>query len=53
MQENYIQELVERSRAAQKVAWDYTQERVDKLGAAIIYSLSRPELAAKLAKLSF
>lgn len=48
-----IQELIERSRKAQAIAWDYSQERVDELAAAIIYSLSQPEIAGKIAKLSY
>lgn len=49
----YVQELVTKSRKAQAVAWDYSQRRVDELAAAIMYSLSRPAIAAELAKLSF
>ncbi len=48
-----IQELVERSRKAQAIAWDYSQERVDELAVAIMYSLSRPEVAGEIAKMSF
>jgi len=52
-EKKYVEELVERSRKAQAIAWDYSQERVDELAAAIMYSLSRPGFAKKIAKLSF
>ena len=49
----YIKSLVEKSRAAQKIAFSFTQEKVDELAAAIMYSLSRPDVAAEIAKLSY
>jgi DNA-binding TFAR19-related protein (PDSD5 family) len=46
----YIAELVERARAAQKIVEGYSQRRVDELAAALIYTLSRPELAQSIAE---
>ncbi|MGE4485222.1 MAG: aldehyde dehydrogenase family protein [Oscillospiraceae bacterium] len=46
----YIAGLVARARAAQKVAEGYSQRRVDELAAALIYTLSRPELAKSIAE---
>lgn len=44
-----IQSLVKRSRQAQKIAFGFSQERVDELAVAIMYSLSRREMAIKIA----
>lgn len=41
----YIAQLVERARAAQKIVEGYSQRRVDELAAALVYTLSRPDLA--------
>lgn len=49
----YIMDLIERSRKAQEVALTYSQERVDELAAAIMYSLSRVPVAQKLAKMAY
>ena len=46
----YIAGLVERARAAQKIVEGYSQRRVDELAAAIVYTLSRPELAQSIAE---
>ena len=46
----YIAELVEKARKAQKIVEGYSQRRVDELAAAIVYSLSRPELAKSIAE---
>lgn len=46
----YVAELVERARAAQKIIEGYSQRRVDELAAAIVYTLSRPELAQSIAE---
>lgn len=46
----YISELVERARIAQKQIEHYSQRRVDELAAAIVYTLSRPELAQSIAE---
>ncbi len=46
----YIAGLVERARVAQKVVESYSQRRVDELAAAVVYTLSRPELAQSIAE---
>ncbi len=48
--QEFITELVERARAAQRVAEGFSQRRVDELAAAIVYTLSRPELAKSIAE---
>jgi sulfoacetaldehyde dehydrogenase len=48
--EQTIKELVERANAAQKIAEGFTQRKVDELAAAIVYTLSRPELAKEIAE---
>ena len=48
--QEFIAELVERARAAQRVAEGFSQRRVDELAAAIVYTLSRPELAKSIAE---
>jgi sulfoacetaldehyde dehydrogenase len=45
-----ISELVERARTAQKEAESFSQRKVDELAAAIVYRLSRPDLAEELAE---
>lgn len=49
----YLQELLDRSKKAQAEIWDYSQERADELAAAILYSLSREEVASEIAKTGF
>ncbi|GHU03603.1 hypothetical protein FACS1894158_02360 [Betaproteobacteria bacterium] len=44
--------LVSRARAAQKIVESYTQEQVDTLAAAIVYTLSRPDVAQELAEMA-
>jgi len=39
-----------RPRAAQKIAEGFSQKKVDELAAAIVYTLSRPELAKEIAE---
>ena len=51
-EQQYIAELVTRARKAQKVVEGYSQRRVDELAAALVYTLSRPELAKELAELA-
>lgn len=46
---DYVKSLVERSRKAQRAAFGYSQERVDELAVAIMYSLSRLEMAVAIA----
>ncbi len=48
----FVEGLVARARAAQKVAEKYTQERVDELVGSIAYEMSRPEVEAELAELA-
>ena len=45
-----IQGLIKRSRAAQTQIADYTQEQVDALIRAVVWSVSRPGMAEKIAK---
>jgi len=47
----YISELVARARAAQDIANNYSQERVDELCAAIAYRTTRPEFAQQAAEM--
>lgn len=48
-----IAELVARARRAQAVVNTYSQEQVDLIGGAIIYHLSRPEMAQRVAEMAF
>ncbi|TGD62165.1 aldehyde dehydrogenase family protein [Tabrizicola sp. WMC-M-20] len=48
-----IADLVVRARRAQAVVNGYTQEQVDLIAGAIIYHLSRPEMAARVAEMAF
>ncbi len=48
--EQTIRDLIERSKAAQKIAESFSQRKVDELAAAIVYTLSRYELAKELAE---
>lgn len=45
-----IQGLIHRSRAAQAQIENYTQEQVDALIRAIVWSCARPGMAEKIAK---
>ena len=45
-----IRGLVERSRAAQKEIEDYTQEQVDELIRAMVWSVARPGVAEEIAQ---
>ena len=48
---NYsISQLVNRARAAQKIAENFSQRQVDELAAALVYKFSRKELAETIAK---
>jgi len=42
--------LIERSRAAQRQIENYTQEQVDELIRAMVWSVARPEIAEKIAR---
>jgi len=43
--EAYVDELIEKGRAAQKIAESYSQERVDELCEAVAYAMTIPEVA--------
>jgi len=49
----FVQSLMQRARAAQKIAEGYTQEQVDKLCAAITWAVVKEDNARKIAKLAF
>ncbi|CAK7066366.1 MAG: Sulfoacetaldehyde dehydrogenase (acylating) [Desulfovibrio sp.] len=51
-EQEMIAGLVARARAAQQVAETYTQEQVDTLAAAIVYALSRHDVAMELAHMA-
>jgi len=48
--EDQIKDLVERSRIAQQQIADYTQDQVDELIRAMVYSVAREEVSEKIAK---
>ena len=48
-----IAALVSRARAAQAIVETYTQDQVDTLAAAIVYELSRENVAMELAEMAF
>jgi len=48
-----VSEFVKRARVAQSVLEDYSQEKVDKLAAAVVSKLSQKDVAMKIAKLAF
>lgn len=48
-----IAELVRRSRAAQAEIENYTQEQVDELIRAMVWSVARPEVAEKIARFTY
>ena len=45
--------LIERSRAAQRQIENYTQEQVDELIRAMVWSVARPGVAEKIAHFTF
>lgn len=47
-----INDLVARARTAQKIVEGYSQRKLDELAAAIVYTLSRYEVAQEIAKLA-
>ena len=47
-----IQELVRRSREAQKQIENYTQEQVDELIRAMVWCVARPGVAEEIAQLT-
>uniref|UniRef100_UPI0035695AFC aldehyde dehydrogenase family protein n=1 Tax=Zhongshania sp. TaxID=1971902 RepID=UPI0035695AFC len=46
----FVQSLVARSRAAQAQIANYSQEQVDELITAMVWSVARPEVAEKIAR---
>ena len=46
----YVADLVAKGHAAQKIAENFTQEKVDQLTAAVAYALTIPDVALNLAK---
>jgi sulfoacetaldehyde dehydrogenase len=49
----HIAKLVDRARRAQAILNGYSQEQVDLIAGAIVYHLSRPQLAAKIAEMAY
>ncbi|MGI6776671.1 MAG: aldehyde dehydrogenase family protein [Acetivibrionales bacterium] len=49
----YVEKLIERARAAQRVAETYTQEKVDELVKAIAWAVVKEENAKEIAKLAY
>jgi len=47
----YVAGLVAKGRAAQKIAENYTQEKVDQLTAAVAYALTQPDVALKFGEM--
>lgn len=47
----YVADLVAKGHAAQKIAENFTQEKVDQLTAAVAYALSRPDVALKFGEM--
>jgi sulfoacetaldehyde dehydrogenase len=47
----YVAGLVEKGHAAQKIAENYTQEKVDQLTAAVAYALTQPDVALKFGEM--
>jgi sulfoacetaldehyde dehydrogenase len=48
----YVAALFERARAAQRIANEFTQERVDELTAAIAWAIVKPENSEKISRLA-
>jgi sulfoacetaldehyde dehydrogenase len=48
--EQTISELVGRAKKAQVIAEGFSQRKVDELAAAIVYALSREDLAREIAE---
>lgn len=47
----YVANLVAKGHAAQKIAENFTQEKVDQLTAAVAYALTQPEVALKFGEM--
>lgn len=50
---NYIDDLVMKARKAQSILDGYSQEQVDLIAAAIVFHLSRPNLATQVAEMAY
>ncbi len=50
---NQIADLVARARRAQAIVNSYSQEQVDLIAGAIIYHMSRPAMAQRVAEMAF
>ncbi len=48
---DYVASLIEKARAAQEIANNFTQEDVDLLTGAVAYALTKPELARKFGEM--
>ncbi len=48
----FVAELMARARKAQVIAEGYSQRRVDELAAAVVYALSRPDVAREIAEMA-
>ena len=51
--ESYVDDLVDKSRKAQKIASDFSQERVDELVGAIAYHMTREDVRKELAEFAY
>ena len=51
-EQEYVAELIERSRAALKKAESLTQRKVDEISAAMVYTFSRPDTAKHIAEMA-
>lgn len=47
----YVADLVAKGHAAQKIAENFTQEKVDQLTAAVAYALTKPEVALQFGEM--
>jgi len=48
-----VAQLIGRARTAQAIAEGYSQRRVDELAAAVVYALSRQDVAREIAEMAF
>ena len=51
-EQQYVAQLIERSRIALQKAESLTQRKVDEISAAIVYTFSRPETAKQIAEMT-
>ncbi|MDR5907754.1 aldehyde dehydrogenase family protein [Franzmannia qiaohouensis] len=50
---NHVAELVMKARKAQAILDGYSQEQVDLIAAAVVFHLSRPDLATRVAEMAY